>query len=265
MDISDRLKDDDYYKKRLFECYYSTHYSSIAQTSDEQWNWVINLTHKSFGNYFSNLDKNSKILDAGCGIGYLEYYLIRAGFTNIHAVDVSQEQIEMAKHSLRSHNTNYQGKIKFNNCGIFEYLERNNGFDIISLIDVVEHFSKNEALCVMELAFEKLNDDGLILIRVPNMEYPFRSVSNFYQDFTHEAPFTRSSLNQCLLAAGFNETKTYFEEWPHLKSKNLLDKLKIVAEDFYFYFLTSMIRAPHDSFCPNILGIGRKISMNPEL
>ncbi|MDI6645269.1 MAG: class I SAM-dependent methyltransferase [Methanobacteriaceae archaeon] len=249
---------EEYYRNRLFKRYFSSHFESNAPKSKEKWQWTIDLTHHSFGEYFSGFDSKAKILDAGCGTGYLEYYLLKEGFTNIHAVDISREQLVMAKHNLNYYETEFKDKVNFYLEDITKFLKSSDKFDIICLIDVIEHLSKNNAFKLIELSYKKLNKNGLIIIRVPNMEHPFLSSYNFYQDFTHESAFTRSSLSQCLLASGFKGLDVKFEKWLPYKPRKITDYIKNAAIPIYNSFISFIIRVPSDSICPNIIGVGKK-------
>lgn len=79
------------YKHELIKTYHSTHYRHIMPQTVEGWNWVIDRIEVNFGDIFSSLPKDSLILDVGCGVGYLEHYLLKKGFTRIEAIDLSEE------------------------------------------------------------------------------------------------------------------------------------------------------------------------------
>jgi len=111
----------------------------------------------------------------------------------------------------------------------------------------------------MELSFKKLNKNGLIIIRVPNMEHPFLSQCNFYQDFTHESAFTCSSMSQCLLASGFKKNDVKFEKWLPQKPKKNTERIKNALIPIYNYLISLITRVPSDSIYPNIIGVGKKL------
>lgn len=246
------------YKNKLLKMYFSSYYKDIAPKDDEHWEWVICLTDQSFGKVFSELSKGALILDAGCGVGYLEFYLLEKGFTNIDAVDISAEQIEIAKRYLKQYQLPTD-KMKFCCVDIFEHLKQCfNKYDVITAIDILEHFSKDEAFKFLELSYNALKKEGYIIVRVPNMEHPFHSSYFLHHDFTHEIGFTQSSLKQCLSAAGFSEILINFEKWPPSPTKNLIQKYKQMLSPLYHRFLSILLRLPPKSFSPNIVAIGKK-------
>lgn len=237
------------YKEKLLKNYYQTHYQYIIPKSEKEMSNVLDLIHINMSRYFLDLKKNALILDAGCGVGYLEQYLINNGFNNIHAIDISPQQIEVAKNYMAKKGIKYDGKVQFKNIDIFEEFENNDlKYDIITFIDVLEHFKKYEAFELLELAYEALNQNGTILIRVPNMEDPIYSSLNFYHDFTHEIGFTRSSLKQCIIGTGFEKPEANFE-----KSKSFLNLPPIHKK-----FLGLLLGTSSNSITTNIIGVGRK-------
>ena len=237
------------YKEKLFKNYFQTQYQYIMPKSEKDWSNVLDLIHINMSKYFLDLGKDAFILDAGCGVGYLEQYLINKGFNNIHAIDISSEQIKVAKSCMTKKGINYNGKVQFKNIDIFDELEQTNlKYDIITLIDVLEHFKKYEAFEILELAYEVLNPNGTIIIRVPNMEDPIYSSLNFFHDFTHEIGFTKFSLKQCIMAAGFEKLDLNFEKSIHFLNLPPLHKK----------FLGFLLGTSPNSITANIIGAGNK-------
>ena len=145
--------------------------------------------------HIRHLRPDDAILDVGCGSGLLLAYLARKGFRCAEGVDVSEEQIELAKaRSLRVR------------CGdVFGFLEgRAEAFKAIIALDFVEHFTKEEALSLFALLFRTLKADGILLIQTPNGQGLFAG-QVIYGDLTHCTIFTPESLSQVLRLAGFDQ------------------------------------------------------------
>lgn len=83
------------------------------------------------------------------------------------------------------------------------------------MIDLIEHFTKSDIVDLMHLAHKTLKDGGVLLLRTPNAESPL--FGRFYNDFTHETPFTRSSLQQILTTVGFQVLRIDFEKYLMLR------------------------------------------------
>ena len=166
------------------------------------------------GKYFPN--RNTKVLDLGCGSGAYLFSLQSMGYTNCVGVDISMEQIEQAK-ALGIKNVIC--------ANIFNYLRDNKDkFDVILAIDIVEHFDKNEIKNLMLNMGIALNQKGSILLHVPNAESPF-GMRVRYGDFTHEFAFTQSSLNQLLTLYGYNNFTFFGDINPVYNCKSFIQMI----------------------------------------
>ena len=79
---------------------------------------------------------------------------------------------------------------------------------MIIAFDIIEHFTKNELVGLVDELFRVLKKDGLIIAHQPNSEGPFGSFMRD-GDYTHELSFTRQSIAQIFLSSGFRSIETY--------------------------------------------------------
>ncbi|MBK7378251.1 MAG: class I SAM-dependent methyltransferase [Ignavibacteriales bacterium] len=144
----------------------------------------------------------SSILDLGCGTGIMMQYLVKSGYKNIEGVDISEEQIEIAK--SRGLNANVSD--------VFSFLESCKKYDIIFMLDFIEHFTKEELFLLMDKVNECINPGGVLILRTPNGNgiYPNNVI---YGDLTHLTIFNSSSLIQLLKIFDF-EFIEFFETGP---------------------------------------------------
>lgn len=169
--------------------------SSVFQHNKPYFNWLIKKLA---------IEPKKKILDFGCGNGVLLYFLKNAGYYNIKGVDISEEQIVVAR-SLNLEDVQI--------CDGIEFLKSTEeSFDFIFLFDVLEHFSKSDSAEVLELVHSSLKESGKLILHVPNAEGVF-GMSIRFGDLTHEECFTKSSISQLLKTCGFSAI-TLFEERP---------------------------------------------------
>lgn len=155
----------------------------------------IDSHRESYRQEFCSLippDKKAKILDLGCGSGFLVRFLLQEGYENVLGVDNSAEQVEFAK----SHN------LPVIQADALEYLTHNTNFDTIFLTDAIEHLIKDEIVTLLLRMREALAPNGYVIIRTPNA-CSFMAANSRYMDFTHEISFTEKSLRQVLLACNF--------------------------------------------------------------
>lgn len=183
------------YRNQLYENYHSKFNSQISKIDAKVIDSLFaHYDHKILP-YLNNFKKNSSILELGCGPGYLLDYLKLNGFTNFTGVDISHEQVELAK--SKGHNVLLDD--------VFNFLRNSSDkYDIIFAFDLIEHFTKDELIKLTNLIFNSLSDDGLFIIRTPNGQGYF-SGNIIYGDLTHQTIFTPNSLTQLLSNTGFNK------------------------------------------------------------
>ncbi len=143
-------------------------------------------------------NKNSSIVDLGCGIGALVKALTDAGFANTKGIDVSEEMVKVA-HTL--------GITQVQQGDVTKFLAQNkNAFDIITGIDIIEHFTKDELVQLLILIKEALKPNGIAIFRTPNLDAPYATIfAN--GDFTHENYLNSSSAKQVMLNCGFGKVE----------------------------------------------------------
>jgi SAM-dependent methyltransferase len=138
-------------------------------------------------------------LDLGCGEGFFLYFASKAGYSNLHGVEISPQQVEIAKQYCQEANI-VEGDI-------MNYLDSTAlSFDLIVLDNVLEHFDKDNVFIILEAIHKKLNTNGKIFISVPNAGSPW-GVPIAFTDFTHEVYFDPMSLRQVLMASGYEDVR----------------------------------------------------------
>lgn len=157
--------------------------------------------------YILKYGGNAEILEIGCGPGFLLNFLSKNGFKNLTGVDISSEQIQIAK-SKGFHVIEVD---------VIKYLEQSNKkWDIIFALDFIEHFGKEELIKLFNLINLNLTVDGLLFIRTPNGEGLFPN-GIIYGDLTHQTIFNKNSLSQLLSHSGFISF-SFFENAPIMKN-----------------------------------------------
>lgn len=123
--------------------------------------WAIENSIK-----LGNIQKTDKILEVGCGLGYLTYSLKRAGF-DITGIDISQKAIELA---IKTYGNFYR-------CADINEMAKNDHerYDVIILTEVIEHIS-NPVIFIESLK-KLLTQKGKIILTTPNKSaFPKSSV-----------------------------------------------------------------------------------------
>lgn len=191
---------------------YSIQYSIFHDGTNENNVESIKYNRNILESYL-DIPRESKILDVGCGFGYSLFALKELGFTNIQGFEVSTEQAQQCVKNGFNVATE-QDSIQWLNS-------RENEFDVILLLDVLEHVPVDLQIDFLRAIYKALKKSGKLVISVPNSSSILSSRWK-YNDYTHYSSFTEHSLYFVLKNAGFNIIniecgkglgKLYFRFW----------------------------------------------------
>lgn len=192
-------------RKRLFE-QYDQHYLRGNVLRKDQIDSAVYERHIAdyeceFGSVLKQAPQNSPIVDIGCGMGLLLYWLYRTRSQQFSFVGIehSEAQLTFARKYIPA------GVEWLEEDGA-TYLRKNPGrFSAVFCTDVLEHIEgDDELLELLELSRAALVPGGLFICRVPNMAN-FTGPQLRYIDMTHCRGFTAASLIQLLEGAGFSK------------------------------------------------------------
>lgn len=181
------------WKLRLYERYTSNHVASegeqVRSLVAARMPFLNRIVQRQFP-----AARSVRILDLGCGYGALLVALRQAGYTHLAGVDVSEEQISAARDL---------GDFALEWCDLLTYLQarQSASFDVVAALDVLEHFTCEELLTLVDEIARVLSPGGRLIVHVPNGEAIAPGVIR-YGDFTHELAFTPASLRQLANACG---------------------------------------------------------------
>ena len=189
------------WKERLYALYISDGQARAPSESPEQLfasraNYIKHVIQKHIPT-----DYDIKIFDLGCGHGGFLYFLGRAGYHNLAGVDISWEQVNLA-HRL--------GILCVEQGDIYQHVLTvdENTFDIILLMDILEHNSRPMLIALLDEVYRVLRPGGKCILHVPNAEglYGMRIL---FSDLTHELAFTSRSIQQLFSAIGFEQIRCH--------------------------------------------------------
>jgi 2-polyprenyl-3-methyl-5-hydroxy-6-metoxy-1,4-benzoquinol methylase len=187
--------------------YFTKHYALLnqidlhSQESLKAWYDNSEIAYKYELERFLGADyKDKSIIDIGCGIGGVLNFLKNKGCTDIFGVDYSEEQVEVCQKYVTD---------KISKADTFDFFKYNSKkYDIIIMLDVLEHFQKNKIIELLKLVYNSLSPNGIVIIRTPNMGSLIASYVR-YIDFTHDIGFTPESLSQVLSEAEFTSINIF--------------------------------------------------------
>ncbi len=159
------------------------------------WSWC---DHK-YRPLLAGLDRAGPVLELGCGAGNLLAYLRRLGFSRALGVDISEQQVRGCR----------QRGVAAIVADALPFLAAcPNTFEAIIMVDVLEHFTKDELLLLAPRLRDALRPGGQLLVQTANGAGLFpRQV--IYGDLTHMTILTPESLAQLLRPFGFGQLAFY--------------------------------------------------------
>lgn len=189
-----------------------------------------------------------KVLDVGCGSGRVVKYLNDNGF-DAFGCDPQEEAVNLAK------KLNKKNVITQTSAAQLPF--KNQSFDLITAISVIEHLSLNDIKYFFTEAQRILRPEGFIFMITPNFSSPMRFFLGKkwfgYADPTHINFFTPASLTAALQKYGFGNIKLRHTTAYNIKTDMHLPvflwKLPMPIKNILNYLLfTSPLSVYRDSF-----------------
>ncbi|QQS34660.1 MAG: class I SAM-dependent methyltransferase [Ignavibacteriales bacterium] len=203
------------FRKQLYDAYVTTFKNYISNENNYSNESLFAGYKKRYLKYLSGFSKNASVIDIGCGNGLLLQFLYKEGFNNLYGIDISDEQINIA----RSRGLNADS------YDVFSFLtEHKKKYDIVFAMDVIEHLYKKELFDFFRGIHSILNENGLLIIQTPNGD-GISPNHIIYGDLTHLTIFNPNSLSQILRLVGFDEINS-FETGP--TTKGFLSTIRLI-------------------------------------
>ncbi|MCX6819338.1 MAG: class I SAM-dependent methyltransferase [Candidatus Aenigmarchaeota archaeon] len=176
------------------------------------------LEHFGFGDHHQRIidmlskEKKGKLLDIGCGNGFLANELKKIGY-DTYGIDLSSQQVKRAKkRDVKAKQGSADEKFKF----------KDNFFDCVVVSEVIEHLFEPEN-CLRE-CYRVLKKGGILIVGIPNtsslqarLAMFFLGESQFvtypYVTHPHIRMFSKASLIKLLKKHNFKPQKTRGANW----------------------------------------------------
>ncbi len=150
------------WKTKLYENYLTTGMSGGNANLSEKFFEQHKYTAKRLLRYLPK-EKSATIIDLGCGSGGLLYCLKKSGYKNLKGVDYSIEQVKIAKSAGLDFIE--EGDLTSFLNGIKDF-----SVDVFMLMDVIEHFERDELFNLLSIMRRKIGPNGQVIIHIPNAE-----------------------------------------------------------------------------------------------
>ena len=112
--------------------------------------------------------------------------------------------------------------------------KKNEFFDIIFLIDLIEHVRVDRISTLICLLYKSLKKGGKVIIRTPNAESIFFSSYMRYIDPTHTTSFTQHSIKSLFEDKGFKTVE--------IKGQKLADIWFLYPLKFFRFVLENLLK-----------------------
>jgi len=150
----DEMEDTRYLKHKVF-----TNYVFKGPVLEWYFKAKWNLEAKNFAYYKELIGDRRKILDVGCGYGYLSFFLHYKDETRIiKGIDYDENKILIAQNS---YNKTANLQFEYGDIGTVKVEKQ----DVIFLNDILHYLSEQKQQIVLNRCAEALNPDGILFIR----------------------------------------------------------------------------------------------------
>lgn len=181
------------------------------------------------------LPEKGTIIDVGCGAGLLLQWLsLGQNSRNLRLVgiEIDQRRIDLGREVCKKLGISKQIELRVED---FTAMKNEHDLSAITFVDVLHHIDFNMQKLMLRLAFEKLNNGGIVLIKEVDTKPMWKYFYNYIFDTaTHLTSITKGM-------AGYYRSQS---EW-----KELLNKQGFHARS---------IEVNHTDFAPHIILIGEK-------
>lgn len=197
--------------KKIFDNYIDNAFGGVR----EQAIFKIQQFKINYKKFFPK-DPGATVLDIGIGRGEMLTCMKEWGYA-YHGIDITLSTVDYCRSlGLSCEKTD----------STTEWLRAHrNTYDVITLLDVVEHVKKEDVIEFISAIHDALQPGGTVIVQTPNMQSPDPNLHR-YNDLTHEFGLTEHSFGQLLTESGFKHYEMYGFEWfTGNKLKHKLGKL----------------------------------------
>ena len=136
------------------------------------------------------VQKEFKVLDAGCGSGFFSRYFLSKG-CQVYALDYSEEALRLTQ-TITEHKCKCYLKRDLRDEALAE--EFTKGFDLIFTDGLLEHFPRGEQRRILNNLIKMKKDEGIIATFVPNRFCIWSLLRPLFMPKIEETPSTLSEL-----------------------------------------------------------------------
>jgi len=179
----------------------------------------------NFSKYFNQ--KEISVLEVGPGLGEFVHFLNQKGIKTIDLIDQDKDILQNIKQK-------YLVRKIF--LGDISSIQIKDKYDVIFLLQVLEHIPKTKYHELLNTLYKQLNKDGKIIITVPNGNNPF-SLTERYSDLTHQMLFTENSLKELPNYCNLSKTTNLDIQPYNIPPYSLINIIRIILQKIIHIFI----------------------------
>jgi len=142
-------------RNKIFNKYYSVHGKFLGGEMGSRQRWFNNLCEANYAKHIPS--GGGKILEIGCGKGYILKWMRDKGYSNIEGMDLSPEDVETAKEYVGIDGVYCVDAAKY-------LLTKESVYDCIIGKDILEHIEKNKLDGLLSAIKAALKSGGKIIL-----------------------------------------------------------------------------------------------------
>jgi SAM-dependent methyltransferase len=224
----------------------------------EQLNEFKNVILEDIFDIFKKNNKTTgRLLDIGCFAGIFLQLALKKGF-KAEGIEVNPVMAKFASEKLN---------LKVINVKFDEFVSEDNAFDVITLIDVLEHLVDPRTM--LEKCHKLLAPGGILLIKVPNYKpQKFKQkvannlgISNqgFFGNFGHINQFSPRSLDHVAQEIGMKNISCFVSRSEMWSQSSILNRMKNLLRDVVFWFSKILADVTGINLGLNIIHVSKKL------
>lgn len=154
--------------------------------------------------------KNKTVLDFGCGVGTISFYLANKG-GKVLGIDISNLGIQAARAGAKK--LRLKNNVEFVQKPTKNLRLKRNNFDVVICSEVIEHVPDD--LNLIREFYKVLKSEGILILSTPSKNAPLYQwglATNFDKKVGHLRRYTANELKKMLNLVGFKVLDVSFEE-----------------------------------------------------
>ncbi|GEM_PF-1262047 len=151
-----------------------------------------------------NIPPGSKILEMGCGSGWISTFLAKLNF-KVHCIDISREMIEVTKE--RAKRENLLKNITFT-ISDFDTFSSKDKFDAVLFYDCLHH--SEDKFKTIKNAYNNLKDNGIVVLFEPNWIHGHKYKNHIDECGRLEQGLFKYKWTKLIKKAGFKKVETFY-------------------------------------------------------